>query len=249
MTISAKLSDFAGLEFAVSDPTDTDNVGGFSDILNVIGAKTAKFSGGAIMKANAGLRIGLTQLKVVNVGGVARIGVVIRGVFVSTVSTGELVAVDFGNISLANIRATYQNNSQITGSTMELQVSTDDSIWVTVASSSSSALNISLNGGNQTYRFARLFAVTNAGVLSPQTIFEIAITSDVTINIRSSTTQDTSDGTILLSSVVVSDSTTVTFNTQLLLTGLGQFVTLEIVSFSGSNVDVNLSGITSIKEV
>ena len=64
MVISSKLSDVNGVEFIVSEDTDIDDVGGFSDPIQVVGAKTAKFSGGTTMQSNAGLRIGLTQVKI-----------------------------------------------------------------------------------------------------------------------------------------------------------------------------------------
>ena len=68
MTISAKLSDLGGLEFVVSDATDSDDVNGFSDAIQIVGAKTAKFSGGGTMQANSGLIIGLSQLKINTAG-------------------------------------------------------------------------------------------------------------------------------------------------------------------------------------
>lgn len=64
MTISSKLVDIGGLAFAVSEDTDTIDVGGFSDAIQTVGAQTAKFSDTSTMQANSGLRIGMTQLKI-----------------------------------------------------------------------------------------------------------------------------------------------------------------------------------------
>ncbi len=89
MTISSKLVNVSGLSFAVSQETDTIDVGGFSDPIQTVGAKTAKFSGGATMQANSGLRIGMTQLKIITIG--ATPGVRLEDVFSSYPKTGATV--------------------------------------------------------------------------------------------------------------------------------------------------------------
>jgi len=249
MTISAKLSDVGGLEFVVSDPTDTDDVGGFSDTINTVGAaKTAKFSGAAIMQANLGKKIGISQLKINNAGFVPRSSVVIQGGFVTNFGTGVAVTVDFGSLRMGIINGTTNNGNGTT--TVELQISTDNIIWVTVDTQTTTinTTGRSYNGGLQNFRYARFEITVLDDRCTPVNIFEDGI-SDVTINVRSSATQDTVDGTVILANKVILDTTTQTFNTELLLTGAGQFVTLEIVSFSGIDVDVNLSEITSVKEV
>lgn len=248
MTIKRKNIRPSGLLEVEADPTDLVDLNGFSDIINTVGAaKTAQFSDTSVMQANSGLKIGLTQVKIINEGGVVRIGVVIRGSFVATVATGEVVVVDFGNIGTADLSGTIQYNSG--NSNTNLEFSTDDITYFLADNITGSNLNNTYTPTTQTYRYARIFVITNPGVVTPQTIFEIATTSDVTINIRSSATLNTADGSILLASEVIPDNVTVTFNADLLLTGLGQFVTLEILSFNNQDVDVSLSEITSIKEV
>jgi len=89
LTITSKLVDIAGLAFAVSEETDTIDVNGFSDPIQTVGAKSAKFSGGGNMQANSGLRIGMTQLKIITIG--ATPGVRVEDTFSSYPKTGATV--------------------------------------------------------------------------------------------------------------------------------------------------------------
>ena len=94
MTISAKLTDIGGDEFAVSDETDTTDVNGFSDSLPIVGAKTAKFSvfsGSATMQANPGLRIGLKQVKINTGSGIARVRSIVAGSDTGTDSPTRMI--------------------------------------------------------------------------------------------------------------------------------------------------------------
>lgn len=91
MTISAKLSDVVGLEFVVSDPTDIDDVGGFSDAIQTVGAETAKFSGGADMQANSGLVIGVSQLKINTSDAVPGVRTEVGGDFITFPANGNTV--------------------------------------------------------------------------------------------------------------------------------------------------------------
>jgi len=67
--------------------------------------------------------------------------------------------------------------------------------------------------------------------------------------VRSSITQDGTDGTVIIPDQVMNTNEQLVFNTELLLTGTGEFITLEIVSFTGLPITVFLSEITSVKEV
>ena len=86
--------------------------------------------------------------------------------------------------------------------------------------------------------FAKLYEVT-----------EEVSTDSVTINIRSSITQDGINGTILINNAVILVNNTFIFDNDLLFTGLGEYITLEIVSFSTGAMQVTLDEITSILEV
>jgi len=112
--------------------------------------------------------------------------------------------------------------------------------------------NFSFNALTTPFRFYRFTTTTGTGTqvaISLRLLTESNITSgNVSINLRASDTIDTANGTIL-TSPVVNTQTVFTFDTDLLLVESGQFYTLQIVSFSEGPFDVNLEGITSIKEV
>jgi len=250
LTIKRKNIRPSGLLEVESDNTDTVDTNGFSDALSVVGAETAKFSGGATMQANSGLRIGIIQIKVNSDVVTPRIGVVIAGSFGTKTIDGDSVTVDFGDIAQANLFATAFHNCNCSQSS-RLEFSTDDITYFSVSfinTSTSQAVNH--NGGTQTYRYARLTAVTvNVNSINLQAIFETALASSTTYNIRSSATLDTADGTILVGPIVIGESSQDVFDTDLLLTGNTQFVTLEVVSYTEGDVPITLSEITSIKEV
>lgn len=250
MTIKRKNIRPNGLLEVEADNTDTVDTNGFSDALSVVGAETAKFSGGATMQANPGLRIGMTQLKVNSGTPTARIGVVIAGSFGTKSSNGDSVTVDFGDIQTANLFATGAHNCNCS-QTSTLEFSTDDITYFLASSiNTGTAQVVNHNGGTQTYRFARLTAVqVNANTIRLDTITETALVSNTTYNIRSSATLDTADGDILIGPILLLQNSTDVFDTDLLLTGNGEFVTLEVVSYTEGDVPITLSEITSIKEV
>lgn len=246
MVISAKLVDVGGLKYAVSEENDTINVNGDTDIINAVGAETAKFSGGGTMQANPGLRIGIVQLRLKTAAVVARSGVVISGAYSTNNST---VVVDFGNIGTADIRANVRHATNAS-SASTLAVSDDDISYTNVSSVvTGTDTSFTHLGGVQTFRYARMTPGGFNPALLTFLIFEIALVSTATYNIRSSTTIDTANGSILESGTIDSTGPDQTFNTDLILTGDGEFLTLEIVSFSASAFDVNLLNITSLKEV
>ena len=69
-----------------------------------------------------------------------------------------------------------------------------------------------------------------------------------TARLRSSTSQDTANGSAISGDISLQPETTTTLPNVLYLTGKGEYVTLEVVSFSGFAFDVELESITSIKE-
>lgn len=267
MTISAKLSDIGGLEFVVSDPTDTDDVGGFSDAISS-GAKTAKFSDTSIMQANTGLKIGMSQLKInsgdpnpvrtrtVNDGSSwTNPNNSIDGNFSSSsniASPGFPLIIDFTSVDTQTLK--IQMGSGSGGSqqcSVEISVESTPINFTFVSNISTASGSTLFDLGTQTWRFVRVIRLTAGG--NPTTImfeiFEELGPDTVTVRVRSSATQDTADGTVLITDQVLNPNQTLTFNTSLLLTGVGQFVTLEYVGFTGFAIAVNLSEITSVKEV
>lgn len=268
LTIKRQNITPSGLLEVEADNTDSVDTNGFSDVLNSVGVETAKFSGGATMQANSGLRIGMTQVKIVTGAPVIPLGVIIPTTVVTNpnnlvdgndgTSTGpdNLVVsainatVDYGAIITAKIKIRWQFN-EVGTKTAIVEFSTDNVIWNTAFTSSvlGGAPRETISGNEFTYRYLRIRSGTALVSVQFYTLVPVAGASiDADVNIRSSTTIDTANGTIL-DSVTVSQSTTTTLDTELLLTGNNQFVTLEIVSFSGLPFNVNLSEITSIKEV
>jgi len=263
MTIKRQRVNAGSLVEVEADNTDTVDTLGISDAISVVGAKTAKFSDTSVMQANAGLRIGLTQLKI-NTGVIAsrsRITISTTNMsdpanaidgnlntFGSINTAGIGVTVDFGSIGTTSISCKVRH---ATSGTMRssLEISTDNIIWVEVSNISTSAdTTFTHLGGTQTYRYARLVGITVSATLQIFEVFEGTLTGTTTVRVRSSATIDSTDGTILISDQVMNVLSQLTFDTELLLTGNAQFVTLEIVSFSGQSFDVSLSDITSIRE-
>ena len=106
----------------------------------------------------------------------------------------------------------------------------------------------------QTFRYVRI-TLTFSGSASGLLWFIYQVTqqdtgvNQVTVRLRSSISLDTADGSVLITDQVMDEFETLTFDTELLLTGNAQFVTLEIVSFTSFEIPVNLQEITSIQEV
>ena len=262
MTIKRKRVNFGALVEVEADSEDTVDLNGTSDGNDVPGtAKSAKFSNTTVMKANNNLRLGVLQVRIN--GGVSEIrpksvlshsgytninNVVDNDLNTSAlITTSGEITVDFGTIITNNIKAKIRHavNSSVT---TILFVSTDNITYTQVDSlTTNTDTTFTLDGGIQTYRYAK----TNGG--APATthivfeIFEDTISSDATLNIRSTPTQDGLGGTILLSHILTSN-TTFTFDSDILLTGNGEYFTLEIVSFSTLPFIVFLSNITSIRE-
>lgn len=296
MTISSKLADIAGLSFAVSDETDPIDVGGFSDPIQTVDAKSAKFSGGGDMKANSGLRIGMTQLKI-NTGGATPglrtevaadfVGWAANGntvdnnetTFVSTTNGSAVAVIDYGSIATRDIRlVTRMTATQPefgSGDMALLYEISDDNITYTVPVTSPTQfqfLNIPEGGdmmggatldtgivgyndvNTQSFRYVRI-TPTASGSGSAKTWYIYQVTEQdvgakqVTVRVRGSNALDTADGDIIINDQIMNENETLTFTTDLLLTGEGQYVTLQIVSLTDFDIPVTLSEITSIQEV
>ena len=278
MTISSKLVDINGLEFAVSEDTDTVDVGGFSDAIQTVGAETAKFSGGSTMQANSGLRIGMTQLKI---NTAAEIPLQPRDVFIESLSgnwTGFVgqetagssstspgpsnsVVFDFESIDTQTLQSTTNGvfGGAGNGITLLYEISDDDISYVSLGSvtNTDGAAPTVTNYGSRTWRYVRVTHTATSGVpgnTATTGLLEIVTqppVNNVTVKVRSSVTVDTADGTVLISDQLMTENSQLVFDTDLILTGepTGEFVTVEIVSQTGNQIPVTLSEITSIKEV
>jgi len=297
MTITSKLVDVGGLSFAVSQDTDTIDVGGLSNAIQTVGAKTAEFSDTATMQANSGLRIGMTQLKIVTIGATPGARTEESGDFVnfsatgatvdnsnvtftsSSASSGEAV-INYGSVDTRDIqlvtRMTYvQPEFGSSGvQTFVYQIS-DDNITYTdpVTSSPTFQSQAVVAGGDmmgggtidtgivtyddantQSFQYVKLTLTLSGTASSPSwSIYQVTeqqtVTPQVTVRVRSSATVDTADGSVIITDQSMGENETLTFDTELLLTGNGEFVTLEIVSLAGFDIPTTLTEITSIKEV
>lgn len=342
MTIKRQRVNAGAFDKVEADPTDSVDTLGFSDEIQSIGAKTAKFSGGGIMKANNGLKIGLTQVKI-NTSGIAppliteitppnqttyfvgtdgwsnqfRDTNTVASITLTQFNTQSVREYDTSNIFAKNLIVVMTEDSQ--DEIFNVQSGTQDQgsndcslthlkifsnfsrVW-DVDEADDAAFTIGLTniltdattaslqapGVPTTKRYIRFtekittnFSTSSVGEGSdnnctpgncntvggccvfgcsgltqtnrnaPNNVFtsitDSLISTQTTVRLRSSATQDTADGTVLISDQVMNASETLTFITPLLLTGLGQFVTVEIVD--GTAVPVTLSDITSIQEV
>ncbi len=297
MTISSKLVDVSGLSFAVSQDTDTIDVGGFSDSIQSVGAESAQFSDTATMEANSGLRIGMTQLKIVTIGATPGVRTEESGDFVgwsatgatvdnnnvtftNTTSTSAVAVIDYGSVATRDIqmitRMTYVQPEFGTSGvqTFVYQISNDNITYGDPVTSSPTFQSQSVVAGgdmmgggtidtgivtyndanSQSFRYVKLTDTISGTASSPtwyiyQVTEQQTVTPEVTVRVRSSDTIDTADGTVLITNQTMGENETLTFDTELLLTGSGGFVTLEIVSLAGFDIPTTLSDITSIKEV
>jgi len=274
MTISAKLSDVGGVEFVVSEENDIDDVGGFSDPIQAVGAKTAKFSGGDTMQANSGKRIGLRQVKI-NTGAEILVGVRPQNVesnsgfnvtvgqpFTGGTSTspGSVMVIDFESIDTQEL--TSETIAGFGGGgnsvTIKYERSDDNVSYTLLGEHTDDAFGTTIiDYGIQTWRYIRITHTVTTGAggnpataLLTETVLQPPV-NNVTVKVRSSLSIDTADGTILITDQVMTENSQLTFVNPYLLTGepTGDFVTVEIVSQNGNNIPVTLSEITSIKEV
>ncbi len=170
MTISSKLVDISGLSFAVSDDTDTIDVGGFSDPIQSVGAITAEFSTTDTMQANTDLRIGMTQLKIVTIGATPGVRIEVGADFITFPVTGATVdnsnstnsqstsvggeaVVDYGSIANRDIQlVTYMQYTQpefgTSGAmTMVYQISDDNITYSDPVTSSPTFQSLSIVAG------------------------------------------------------------------------------------------------------
>jgi hypothetical protein len=274
MTISAKLVDINGLEFAVSAETDTIDIGGFSDSIQAVEAITAQFSDLSTMQANSGLRIGMIQLKI---NTAAEIPIQPRDIFIESLtgawsgfvgqetsgsssnSPGGIIVFDFESIDTQGLTTSTNGGFGGAGNgiTLFYEYSDDDISYVTLGSVNNTdgdAPTIT-NWGTITWRYVRITHTATSGV--PGNTASTGLTenvtqppvNNVTVKVRSSVTLDTADGSVIIDDQLMTENSSLTFDTDLLLTGNSEFVTLEIVSQTGNAIPVTLSEITSIKEV
>ena len=274
MTISAKLSDFGGLEFVVSDPTDEDDIGGYSDSQESVGAESAKFSDAMIMKANTGKRIGISQVQfntslamlnrsvnsetsITNSTNMIDSNLSSYAVFTSA-GTSEII-VDFG--SIANAVTKYQWSSDNFGS-VNIEVEKSDNPtgpWTSIdTDNSSNATPILRNLGSHSFRYLRISYTSLGTALRVYEVWrEPSTTPSVDVQLLSTATQDATSGTTLIGTKTINAPTmenqtpvTSLHKSSLLLTADGEYVTLRVVSYSDSNfkVPVTLSNITTVKE-
>jgi len=277
MTIKRKNIRPGGFLEVEADNTDTVDLNGFSDSIQVVGAETAKFSGGATMQANSGLRIGMTQLKI-NTGtqipsGSPRpenvesnttwntnpVGQPYTGA--SGTVVGSIVVVDFESIDTQGLTTTTSASFGGGGNSVSVlyEYSSDDISYTTLGTEVADAFNSPLitNWGTFTWRYIRITHTSTAGAggnIASTSMVENMMpppVNDVTVRIRSSVTINTADGTVLIPDQLMTENSQLIFDADLLLTGepTGDFVTLEIVSQTGDVIPVTLSEITSIKEV
>jgi len=268
MTIKRQRVNAGALVEVEADNTDTVDTNGFSDPIQVVGAKTAKFSGGATMQANSGLRIGLTQVKInggaeivrtrnieSNVGWTNPNDAIDNNINTRAIgqAVGNVLIIDFESIDTQNLN-TVLGNTFVGGSdecVIRVEISNDNISYSLIGNFVQfQNTKTTRDHGSQTWRYVRLTFVSQTGSSTPGIfrVFENAPSSSVTVRIRSSTTIDTADGTVIVTDTVINPSSVTTLDTDLLLTGNNEFVTLEIVSTSGIPITITLSEITSIKE-
>jgi len=273
MTISAKLSDLGGLEFVVSDPADTDDINGFSDTQSSVGGESAKFSGGSAMQANSGKKIGISQVKfealitdlsarsILSSSGLTNPGNVIDDdddTNTTFSDTNDELIVDFGSSITAVLKSV--GNRSVSGShNIEISLSTDDITYNFLVNLNYSEAKQTRDHGTETFRYVKFRSVGSTSSANVYSIFaEDTGGDDVTVQLLSTSSIDSTSGTTLIGSTVLtatsrdtgSIASVTTFNTTLYLTDAGDFVTLRVVSYAGQfTVPVKLKEITTVKEV
>ncbi len=299
MVIKRQRVNVGALVEVEADNTDSVDVNGFTDSIQTVGAKTAKFSNNDVMKANSGLRIGLLQVKI-NSGLVINnprtevaadfVGWVANGTliddnettFVNTTIGVPVAVIDYGSIAtrtarlvgeLTGIRNEFGATSVLT---LQYEISDDNitytdpvttnKIWATLSITQTGDMggNIAISSGiisfndpnTQSFRYIRILGIqtiVGGGSLKQGKMFQVTEAptgvSTVTVRVRSSVTLDTPDGSVIIPDQIMNQTETLTFDTELLLTGDGEYVTVEIVSFSNLPISIILSEITSIQEV
>jgi len=271
MTIKRQRVNAGALVEVEADSTDSVDTNGFSDSISTVGAaETAKFSGGSTMQPNPGLRIGITQVKVNAGAAIVPLGITIPTTNVTnpgnvvdgnpTSSSGPdvlaagvtAVTVDVGSLITAHIRIRF-NATTALNALNTIEFSTDNVIWNFAFNRATNSTTIQdvTSAGEITFRFMRVRVTSNPSSIAFQyflLIPVVGVSTDVNINIRSSASINTADGTIL-DNVILSESQSITLDTELFLVEPSEFFTVEIVSFGGLTIPVTLSEITSIKEV
>jgi len=296
MTIHRQRVNAGAFDKVEGDITDSVDTNGFSDAIQTVGAKTAKFSGGATMKANGGLIIGLTQVKINSGGATPGVrteevadfsgwtadGSTVDDSNVTFTSTSLITApldeavVDYGSIATRTISLV----TRLTGTRTEFGTGTaflnyeisNDNITFTVPVTTPTQfqfIDLPATGGaaipvdtgivtfddpnTQSFRYVKIIGGATGNNLQVGFIYQFTEedigANQVTVRLRSSATQDAADGTILITDQVMNPFETLAFITPLLLTGIGQFVTVEIVSLTSFDIPVTLSEITSVQEV
>lgn len=267
MVIKRKNIRPSGLLEVEADNTDSVDTNGFSDVLSIVGAKTAKFSGGSTMQANIGLRIGTTQIKIVGGSPAARNRSVNSSSNITNAANSidgdsgtsanptnlnatAVIDVDFGVIATAVPNLEFFRSVTSGTMTFNLFTSLDDISYTLNATVVLSGTGSgTLTGTSTSFRYIRIeyLPPSNPFIVDIEEIFETLLLSTADINIRSSTTIDTANGTILRNIPALPSNATTVIDDDLLLVINGGFLTLEIVSFV-EPFDINLSEITTIKE-
>lgn len=276
MTIKRKNVLVGGGVEAEADTTDSVDTGGYSDSVSTEGgAITAKFSNNSSMKANSGLRLGTTQIKVNSTGGGFVSGSVISPNLLTNPQNLEdvdedsftgpdifnpsgaiiLTTVDYGEIQTSQIRIKWLVATNAT-TTLTVQYSEDNSTWTSAFTSVSTLGNTIIDQTDPTYKTFRYLRVSFTRSTSTSYPFQFyvlgAVGSDgflITFNIRSSITANAADGTILATTGVPANGET-TLDDDVYLVVNGGYLTLELVSFPAelSSATISLSDITSILE-
>ena len=253
MTIKRKRTNSSGLVEVECDSTDTVDTNGTSDGLSAVGGKTAKFSDNTTMKANSGLKLGILQVLIAAAAIVVRSFSLVSGVS-SSQTAGSFGIWDTGSIATSNIHISATNfygGSSISVVTGRVAISDDNVTYTEIGTFTRGKLVTATSTfNNQTFRYVK---ITNGGSLNFPWLrinsgTETVASSQASVRLRSSTTQDGANGTVLKDSLTISPSTNTTLNTELFLTGAGEYFTLEIVSFTGVGFSISLNSITSIRE-
>lgn len=267
MTIKRQRVNAGALVEVEADSTDNVDTNGFSDSIQTVGAETAQFSDTSTMEANTGLRIGLTQLKI-NTGSavftprtrtiesslnaINPANAITPSGFCGLDEIPSNVVANFTSDATAelHVRAGFTGGGGASASIL-VEISDDNVTYSSVSNIVLTSTTTDYNLGAQTWQYVRVSL--SAEVDSIAQINEIFEEADpnatVTVRVRSSVTINTANGDVLITDQVMNENEILTFDTELLLTGNSQFVTLEIVSLTSLNIPVTLSEITSIQEV
>lgn len=293
MTIKRQRVNAGSFVEVEADSTDTVDTNGFSSIITT-GSITAQYSDTSTIQAPLGLRVGMTQIKIVAgtefipaitlissdwSGGDAIVDGdlnTVSGPLSSIVLPAIMeVIVDFGVIASREISSKF-NIAQLSNLATSLFTRMVSRIFISDTLVFGAELGNQSNNvqgtntgpqnadfffspaGPNSFRYAK-FTLEQGDTNVPSgqrpgrcSVYSVNLplnaSTDATVDIRASDTINTADGAVLSANIVISPSSTVILDTELLLLESQKYLTLQYTTPGANTFNLNLLEITSVTE-